>query len=51
VPESALTGHPAVDDALDRLEVLDGAETEAHPAVYEDVHQRLTDILAALDDE
>ncbi|WP_199922974.1 hypothetical protein [Streptomyces sp. NRRL B-24484] len=51
MPESARTGHPPVDDALDRLAALDGAETEAHPAVYEDVHQRLTDILAALDDE
>ncbi|MEV4613453.1 hypothetical protein AB0K43_12750 [Kitasatospora sp. NPDC049258] len=45
------TGHPAVDAALGRLESLDGVETEAHVAVYEDVHQRLTDTLAALDHE
>ncbi|MEV6211880.1 hypothetical protein [Kitasatospora sp. NPDC051914] len=51
MPEPASTGHPAVDDALARLGALDGADTEAHPEVYEDVHQRLTDILAALDHE
>ncbi|WP_051814092.1 hypothetical protein [Kitasatospora sp. MBT63] len=45
------TGHPAVDEALGRLEALDGVGTEAHVAVYEDVHQRLTDTLAALDRE
>ncbi|MFJ9953342.1 hypothetical protein [Kitasatospora sp. NPDC091207] len=45
------TGHPAVDAALARLEALDGVPTEAHVAVYEDVHQRLTDALAALDQD
>ncbi|MGV9270384.1 hypothetical protein ACWDRR_37745 [Kitasatospora sp. NPDC003701] len=45
------TGHPAVDAAVARLEVLDGVPTEAHVAVYEDVHQRLTDTLAALDQD
>ncbi len=43
------TGHPAVDAALGRLAALDGVETGAHVAVYEDVHQRLVDTLAALD--
>ncbi|MGW4896395.1 hypothetical protein ACWEQL_29700 [Kitasatospora sp. NPDC004240] len=43
------TGHPAVDAGLARLEALDGVPTEAHPGVYEDVHQRLADTLAALD--
>ncbi|AUY49272.1 hypothetical protein [Streptomyces sp. CB01881] len=47
----APTGHPAVDAGLARLEALDGVPTEAHVAVYEDVHQRLTDTLAALDRE
>ncbi|MFF1908498.1 hypothetical protein [Kitasatospora sp. NPDC058218] len=47
--EPTRTGHPAVDAALARLEALDGVPTEAHVAVYEDVHQRLTDTLAALD--
>ncbi|MFD0276867.1 hypothetical protein ACFVHB_23580 [Kitasatospora sp. NPDC127111] len=49
--ELAPTGHPAVDAGLARLEALDGVPTEAHVAVYEDVHQRLTDTLAALDRE
>ncbi|MCG6496822.1 hypothetical protein [Kitasatospora sp. A2-31] len=43
------TGHPAVDAGLARLAALDGVPTGAHVAVYEDVHQRLTDTLAALD--
>ncbi|MDH6579344.1 hypothetical protein [Kitasatospora sp. MAP5-34] len=45
----APTGHPGVDAALGRLDGLDGVETGAHVAVYEDVHQRLADTLAALD--
>jgi hypothetical protein len=49
--EPFATGHPEVDAALARLEALEGAETEAHVAVYEDVHQRLSDTLAALDRE
>ncbi|MFI8083933.1 hypothetical protein ACIF6L_24390 [Kitasatospora sp. NPDC086009] len=49
--EQTPTGHPAVDAALARLEALDGVPTEAHVAVYEDVHQRLTDTLAALDQD
>ncbi|WP_371500157.1 hypothetical protein OG871_27120 [Kitasatospora sp. NBC_00374] len=51
VPALDPTGHPAVDEALGRLEALDGVETEAHAAVYEDVHQRLSDTLTALDRE
>ncbi|WP_395293835.1 hypothetical protein ACF9IK_09715 [Kitasatospora hibisci] len=43
------TGHPAVDAGLARLAALDGVPTGAHVAVYEDVHQRLTETLAALD--
>ncbi|MFJ9458727.1 hypothetical protein ACIRST_26995 [Kitasatospora sp. NPDC101447] len=45
------TGHPVVDAALARLEALDGAPAEEHVAVYEDVHQRMADTLAALDQE
>ncbi|MET8545325.1 hypothetical protein ABZW03_32505 [Kitasatospora sp. NPDC004799] len=45
------TGHPGVDAGLARLEALDGVPAEAHVAVYEDVHQRLVDALAALDRE
>ncbi|MFE7561169.1 hypothetical protein [Kitasatospora sp. NPDC057500] len=47
--ELTATGHPAVDAGLARLEALDGVPTDAHLAVYEDVHQRLADTLAALD--
>ncbi|MFF2662104.1 hypothetical protein ACFVUH_32690 [Kitasatospora sp. NPDC058032] len=43
------TGHPEVDAGLARLEALDEVPTDAHVAVYEDVHQRLADTLAALD--
>ncbi|MFE7194615.1 hypothetical protein [Kitasatospora sp. NPDC057541] len=43
------TGHPEVDAGLARLEALDGVPTDAHVAVYEDVHRRLADTLAALD--
>ncbi|MFJ6385624.1 hypothetical protein ACIQI7_37180 [Kitasatospora sp. NPDC092039] len=49
--EPVPTGHPGVDAGLARLEALDGAPAEAHVAVYEDVHQRLVDTLAALDQE
>ncbi|MFE4977448.1 hypothetical protein ACFRAR_35725 [Kitasatospora sp. NPDC056651] len=45
------TGHPGVDAGLARLAALDGVPAEAHVAVYEDVHQRLVDTLAALDQE
>ncbi|WP_405019784.1 hypothetical protein OHV05_25910 [Kitasatospora sp. NBC_00070] len=45
----APTGRPEVDAVLARLGELDGAETGVHVAVYEDVHQRLADTLAALD--
>ncbi|MBV6702826.1 hypothetical protein [Kitasatospora aureofaciens] len=49
--ELTSTGHPAVDAGLARLEALDGVPAEAHVAVYEDVHQRFADTLAALDQE
>jgi hypothetical protein len=43
------TGHPAVDEALSRLDALDGVPTEAHAPVFEGVHQQLRDTLSALD--
>ncbi|MCD0484636.1 hypothetical protein LO771_20125 [Streptacidiphilus sp. ASG 303] len=43
------TGHAAVDAALARLEAADGTPADAHVPLYEDVHQRLRDTLAALD--
>lgn len=51
MPEPVPTGHPGVDGALAALRTLDGADTRTHAGVYEDVHRRLTDILAALDDD
>ncbi|MFG2824947.1 hypothetical protein ACGFX4_36645 [Kitasatospora sp. NPDC048365] len=45
------TGHPGVDDALARLEELDGVDTQTRVEVYEDVHRRLSESLAALDSE
>jgi hypothetical protein len=45
----AETGHADVDGALARLSVLDGVPAEEHSGVYEDVHERLQGILAALD--
>ncbi|MFJ6216080.1 hypothetical protein ACIQGZ_22505 [Streptomyces sp. NPDC092296] len=44
------TGNAEVDAVLSRLEELEGTPTDAHVAVYEDVHQRLRSTLAALDD-
>ncbi len=49
--EPTATGHPAVEAALARLAVLDGAPVTGHAAVYEDVHGSLTEVLAALDRE
>ena len=49
--EPTPTGHPAVDAALGRLTVLDGAPVTAHAAVYEDVHRSLSETLAALDQQ
>lgn len=49
--EPVPTGHPAVDAALGRLAVLDGAPVSAHAAVYEDVHRSLTETLTALDQQ
>lgn len=44
-----VTGDPRVDDGLVRLTELAGLPVEEHLAVYQDVHQRLHDTLAALD--
>ncbi|GAA1988067.1 hypothetical protein [Kitasatospora viridis] len=44
------TGHPEVDAELAGLERLDGVPTVEHPAVYENVQQRLNTILTSLDE-
>ncbi len=41
------TGRPDIDTILDRLADLDGAPTNDHADVYEDVHRRLHETLLA----
>ncbi|MFD0533819.1 hypothetical protein ACFQY7_08530 [Actinomadura luteofluorescens] len=41
------TGHPRVDAALALLGELGGRPVAAHVEVFEDVHQRLQELLAA----
>ena len=49
VPEPEPTGHSGVDAALDRLRELADRPTGAHPELYDDVHRRLQDVLAEID--
>jgi len=52
-PPAALpsTGVPAADAAADRLDELDEAPLDEHVAIYEDVHRRLQEGLADLDEQ
>ena len=43
------TGDARVDEAVSRLADLAGLPVAEHPAVFEDVHQRLTEALGDLD--
>jgi hypothetical protein len=43
-------GVPAADDARARLESIDEAPLDEHVGVYEDVHRRLQEGLADLDE-
>jgi hypothetical protein len=43
------TGDPRVDEAVARLDGLAGLPVAEHPAVFEDVHQRLAGALGDLD--
>ena len=45
------TGVAAADDAARRLADVDEAPVEAHVGIYEDVHRRLQEGLADLDDQ
>ena len=47
----ARTGVPAADAAAERLSELDEAPLEEHVEVYEDVHRRLQEGLADLDEQ
>jgi hypothetical protein len=49
-PPPVETGNDGVDRALARLGELATLPTEEHGAVYEDVHERLRETLAALDE-
>jgi hypothetical protein len=44
------SGVAAVDDAKQRLQAIDEAPLEEHVEVYEDVHRRLQEGLADLDE-
>jgi hypothetical protein len=51
VPDPEPTGHPGVDAALDRLRELADRPTGAHPELYDDVHRRIQDALAEIDQQ
>lgn len=49
--EPSRTGVAAADAAADRLTELDEAPLDEHVAIYEDVHRRLQEGLADLDEQ
>lgn len=51
VPGTPVTGESAVDDALARLAQIGEAPTAEHVEIYDDVHDRLTDTLADVDED
>jgi hypothetical protein len=51
VPDAPATGESAVDDALARLSQISDTPTADHGEVYDDVHRRLTDALADVDED
>ena len=51
IPEPPATGESAVDDALARLSQISEAPTADHVEIYDDVHRRLTDALADVDED
>jgi hypothetical protein len=50
-PEHGRTGVASVDAAAERLTELDEAPLEEHVGIYEDVHRRLQEGLADLDEQ
>ncbi|MFI5427847.1 hypothetical protein [Aeromicrobium sp. UC242_57] len=46
VPEVELTGHPQMDEALDRLQRLGELDIAAHPEEYDAIHGVLRESLA-----
>lgn len=51
VPDAPATGESAVDDALARLSQISETPTADHVEIYDDVHRRLTDALADVDED
>jgi hypothetical protein len=51
VGEPPETGDPRVDEAIAGLAGISGRPPAEHVAVYEEVHRRLQDTLADLDDD
>ncbi|WUI02971.1 hypothetical protein OHR68_14545 [Spirillospora sp. NBC_00431] len=51
VPAPGPTGDPRVDDAVTRLGELGSRPVAEHVEVYEDVHQRLQELLASADQD
>lgn len=48
---AAQTGDERVDEALTRLERLDRVPVADHVEIFDDVHQRLQNVLAAIDQD
>ena len=48
-PRTPATGEARVDEALARLDELPGLPVTEHPAVFEQVHRRLQEVLGELD--
>jgi hypothetical protein len=51
VPAAPATGESAVDDALAQLSQIGESPTADHVEIYDDVHRRLTDALADIDED
>jgi hypothetical protein len=51
IPAAPATGESAVDDALARLSQIGESPTVDHVEIYDDVHRRLTDALADVDED
>jgi hypothetical protein len=45
------TGHPAVDEVLRSLDVLEGRPADEHVAVFEDAHEKLRRTLSGAGDD
>ncbi|MGI8336913.1 hypothetical protein ACRYCC_43820 [Actinomadura scrupuli] len=50
-PPPEPTGDERVDEAVARLAELGGAPVSRHVEIFEDVHRRLQDVLAAIDED